>query len=426
MNVVEARDLGAFIPSNLDDYGLDPFEFRLYCHIARRAGAQGSCWEGVQKMAKVCAMDRKTVMAKLESLEQKRLLRAERQLGKTTTITLTNAAEWLPPSPTKTSTALSQKRDRGSTRNGIGTSTRNGTSARNGTSTKNGIGTSTKNGIGVVPETVHKGTPLKVLPEGLETRSKHSRQESKTNSALGERGVSASDSFQEDSEAQSAQHPDVVPIAGKRLKGKKGLPRLNSRARVSEHFSRVPPGGGTDEVLGQIARLAEFAGFWDWYGSKVCDPCGAKRGALADAAKAWLSLEASEFLGQGYEEFRKGCLEYLKGHKGEKQIGVRYACRFLVGGPRCGQASWLDVLESKGTTGDSSAFLKGVDDSHDLEATRQNIGLELVRCGRNSVLPPELAAGFGKQMASQLDASESVVYLQWLRSQPSREVQHAV
>jgi hypothetical protein len=29
-------------------------------------------------------------------------------------------------------------------------------------------------------------------------------------------------------------------------------------------------------------------------------------------------------------------------------------------------------------------------------------------------------------MASQLDASESVVYLQWLRSQPSREVQHAV
>jgi hypothetical protein len=265
-----------------------------------------------------------------------------------------------------------------------------------------------------------------------EPRSDHSRQESKINSALGERCVGVSGSFEEDSKAQSVQseqHSDVTPITSKRKsskRGKKGLPRLNSRAKVSEYFSRVKPGGGTDKVLGQIERLAEFAGFLDWYASKVCGPCGAELGALEDSATAWLSLEASDFLGRGYEDFRQGCMGYLKKHKGGEQIGVRHACRFLVGGPRCGSASWLGVVESAGSAGDGSAFLKGVDDSHDLEATRQNIGLELARCALNSVLPTELAAKFGKQMASQLDASESVVYLQWLRSQPSREVQHAV
>ena len=35
------RDWGAIIPSFLDDYGLDPYEMRVYIRLARRAGMGG-------------------------------------------------------------------------------------------------------------------------------------------------------------------------------------------------------------------------------------------------------------------------------------------------------------------------------------------------------------------------------------------------
>lgn len=48
-------DFGAFIPSQLDEYPLDPFEFRLYARIVRRAGNNG-CFESLPKMAAGCKM----------------------------------------------------------------------------------------------------------------------------------------------------------------------------------------------------------------------------------------------------------------------------------------------------------------------------------------------------------------------------------
>ncbi|WNN92109.1 hypothetical protein [Gloeocapsopsis dulcis] len=47
--IKEKYELRLFVPSDLDDYGLDPFEFRIYARIVRRAGKDGFSREGVPK-----------------------------------------------------------------------------------------------------------------------------------------------------------------------------------------------------------------------------------------------------------------------------------------------------------------------------------------------------------------------------------------
>lgn len=44
------------IPVLIDDAGLSPYAFRLYAHIKRKAGDDGSCYEGTRTIAEVCRM----------------------------------------------------------------------------------------------------------------------------------------------------------------------------------------------------------------------------------------------------------------------------------------------------------------------------------------------------------------------------------
>jgi len=46
----------AYIPAALDDYGLNPSAFRIYCHIARRAGSHGRCFERLTNIAEACGL----------------------------------------------------------------------------------------------------------------------------------------------------------------------------------------------------------------------------------------------------------------------------------------------------------------------------------------------------------------------------------
>lgn len=55
MDIRDYSDFGAIIPSFLDDYPLDPFEFRLFARIQRRAGKK-DCFESLPNMAKGCHM----------------------------------------------------------------------------------------------------------------------------------------------------------------------------------------------------------------------------------------------------------------------------------------------------------------------------------------------------------------------------------
>jgi DNA-binding transcriptional MocR family regulator len=96
--VDDQRDLGAFIPSFLCDWGLDPYEFRVYCRIARRAG-NGQCWESIDSIATGCKMNRKTVMKAIASLlELKMIVRSRADNQKPSSVdkyTLTHHKYWI-------------------------------------------------------------------------------------------------------------------------------------------------------------------------------------------------------------------------------------------------------------------------------------------------------------------------------------------
>jgi hypothetical protein len=56
------------IPAELDDDMLSQSEFRVLCHIARRCGAHGACWENAEAMRKICRMEVKTLRYALHML----------------------------------------------------------------------------------------------------------------------------------------------------------------------------------------------------------------------------------------------------------------------------------------------------------------------------------------------------------------------
>ena len=69
-----------FIPAWLDDAGLSQAEFRVYCHLCRRAdNKKGIAWPRADSIARDCIMCKDTVWKVLRSLESKGLIR---RLGK--------------------------------------------------------------------------------------------------------------------------------------------------------------------------------------------------------------------------------------------------------------------------------------------------------------------------------------------------------
>ena len=84
-----------FVHSLLDDYGLRPPEFRVYCHMARRAG-RGQAWPKVAEIARVCRLHPQTVRKALHTLTAHQLLRREPRPGTTTLYRLTAASAWRP------------------------------------------------------------------------------------------------------------------------------------------------------------------------------------------------------------------------------------------------------------------------------------------------------------------------------------------
>lgn len=80
----------AFIPASLDDAGLKPTEFRVYCAILRR----GECFESVPKIAQRCHMHRDTVWAALKSLEARGAVVKTSRPGHTTLLTALPVNLW--------------------------------------------------------------------------------------------------------------------------------------------------------------------------------------------------------------------------------------------------------------------------------------------------------------------------------------------
>lgn len=85
-----------FVHSALDDYPLTPEEFRVYAHLARRAG-HGDAYPAVASIAQKCRMHEDTVRRCLQNLIAFKMLEAHERKGRTTLYTLTKFSKWVRP-----------------------------------------------------------------------------------------------------------------------------------------------------------------------------------------------------------------------------------------------------------------------------------------------------------------------------------------
>lgn len=76
------KPITPFIPSELDESGLTPVQFRVLCHLWRR----GETYSSAKTIAKICKIKRDTVFATLSSLEQLGLIHRDTRKGQTSII----------------------------------------------------------------------------------------------------------------------------------------------------------------------------------------------------------------------------------------------------------------------------------------------------------------------------------------------------
>ena len=86
---------GAIIPSFLDDYGLDPYEMRVYIRLARRAGMGGQCWESIPNMARACLMSPTKVKNCLALLAAAHLIKQLKRPGASNVYELMPECHWV-------------------------------------------------------------------------------------------------------------------------------------------------------------------------------------------------------------------------------------------------------------------------------------------------------------------------------------------
>lgn len=96
IQVEDGRKLGAFIPANLDDYGLAPFEFRIYARIAQRSGSNEAS-ESIANMTAACKMCDQVVKSSLRFLVAAGMLERVSRPGQTTIYRLTPSSRWAHP-----------------------------------------------------------------------------------------------------------------------------------------------------------------------------------------------------------------------------------------------------------------------------------------------------------------------------------------
>ncbi len=92
--VKEERELSLFVKREIDDYGLDPYEFRLYARITRRAG-NGEAWESIANMASACCMSLSRARRALQLLKLSRLIESIERPGYSHLHRLTPQHKWV-------------------------------------------------------------------------------------------------------------------------------------------------------------------------------------------------------------------------------------------------------------------------------------------------------------------------------------------
>ncbi|MBD2481506.1 helix-turn-helix domain-containing protein [Planktothrix sp. FACHB-1365] len=86
------------VHSDLDEYGLDPYEFRIYAHVVRRTGGKyhGECFAKLKKTAEICKMSVRKAQYSLKTLCEAGLLLKEERKGRTDIYKLAPKSSWKP------------------------------------------------------------------------------------------------------------------------------------------------------------------------------------------------------------------------------------------------------------------------------------------------------------------------------------------
>lgn len=86
------------VRSDLDEYGLDPYEFRIYAHIVRRTGGKlsGVCFAKLKKTAEICKMSVRKAQYALKTLCDAGLILKEQRRGRTDVYKLAPRSNWKP------------------------------------------------------------------------------------------------------------------------------------------------------------------------------------------------------------------------------------------------------------------------------------------------------------------------------------------
>lgn len=90
-NIIRQDEVNViFVRSELDDAGLNPFEFRVYAHIARRS----NCYAKMDNIGAICGMSGRQARRSLMSLAEKGMIEMITRAGQTHMITLMPPRNW--------------------------------------------------------------------------------------------------------------------------------------------------------------------------------------------------------------------------------------------------------------------------------------------------------------------------------------------
>jgi DNA-binding transcriptional regulator GbsR (MarR family) len=86
-----------FVHQFLDEYELDPFEFRVYAHVVRRTGGkiQGEFFASLSKTAEICQISARKVQQALKFLYEAGFLDQDKRQGRTDVYKLTATKDWV-------------------------------------------------------------------------------------------------------------------------------------------------------------------------------------------------------------------------------------------------------------------------------------------------------------------------------------------
>ena len=87
----------AYIHNFLDEYGLDPYEFRLYAHIVRRTGGkpEGVCFSTIANIATICKMSSRKAQQAIKVLKEAKFIKQDKRPGRTDEYRVVPASEWV-------------------------------------------------------------------------------------------------------------------------------------------------------------------------------------------------------------------------------------------------------------------------------------------------------------------------------------------